>query len=127
MDVVDFSNMPEFKMEWSDGPLAGERILKLTGPFTLSTVFDFQDSIRTHHPPLTIIDLTDVPYMDSAALGALLGLHVSCQKDHRRYGLVGVSDRLKTLFRVSGVHTILVTFPTLAEAETAMAGNVASA
>lgn len=114
-------------MEWSDGNLEGERILKLTGPFTLATVFEFQDLIRTNHLPITIVDLTDVPYMDSAALGSLLGLHVSCQKDKRKYALIGVSDRLQTLFRVAGVTGILNIYGSLAEAETGLAANTASA
>jgi anti-sigma B factor antagonist len=119
--------MADFKMEWSDGSLQGERILKLTGPFTLATVFEFQDSIRKDHAPITIVDLTDVPYMDSAALGSLLGLHVSCQKDHRQYGLIGVSDRLKTLFRVAGVTGILTIYGSLADAEAGLRGSTASA
>jgi anti-sigma B factor antagonist len=118
--------MGDFSMTWSDGSIEGERILKLTGPFTLSTLFDFQDAMRTHHPPITIVDLSEVPYMDSAALGSLLGLHVSCQQHSRRYALVGASDRLQTVFRVSGVHSILVTFSSLAEAETALGGKAAS-
>jgi anti-anti-sigma factor len=118
--------MADFSMTWSDGSLEGERILKLSGPFTLSTVFEFQDAMRTNHPPIMIVDLTDVPYMDSAALGSLMGLHVSCQQHSRRYALVGASDRLQTLFRVSGVNTILVCFPSLAEAEAAFNGRAAS-
>lgn len=114
-------------MEWSDGSLAGERILTLTGPFTLAAVFDFQDSIRKDHAPITIVDLTGVPYMDSAALGSLLGLHVSCQKDQRHYALIGVSDRLRTLFRVAGVNGIINTFGSLADAEAGMRGNPATA
>jgi len=114
-------------MDWSDGKLPGERILKLSGPFTLSTVFDFQDAIRGNHPPILMVDLADVPYMDSAALGSLLGIHVSCQKDHRHYSLVGASERLQTLFRVSGVLTMLTLHNTLAEAESALSGNAATA
>ena len=113
-------------MEWSDGTLEGERILKLTGPFTLSTVFEFQDSMRSSHPPITVVDLTGVPYMDSAALGSLMGLHVSCQHHGRRYAIVGASDRLQTLFRVAGVGAILTIYATLAEAEAAFQGKVAS-
>lgn len=119
--------MADFSMDWIDGTLDGERIVKLSGPFTLAAVFDFQDAIRTHHPPLTIIDLTDVPYMDSAALGSLLGLHVSCQKDGRRYGLVGASDRLRTLFRVAGVDGFLAIFGSLADAEAGLGGKAALA
>lgn len=119
--------MADFSMSWSDGSLEGERILKLTGPFTLAYLFEFQNDIRTNHPPILIVDLTDVLYMDSAALGSLMGLHVSCQQHSRRYALVGASDRLKTLFRVSGVDSILVSFPSLSEAETALNGKAASA
>jgi anti-anti-sigma factor len=118
--------MADFSMDWSEGTREGERILKLTGPFTLSAVFEFQDAIRTHRPPITIVDLTDVPYMDSAALGSILGLHVSCQKDHRRYALVGVSDRLQTLFQASGVSSVLLSFSSLADAEAALDRKAAS-
>jgi anti-anti-sigma factor len=118
--------MADFSMTWSDGSLEGERILKLTGPFTLSTVFEFQDTIRSHQPPIAIVDLTDVPYMDSAALGSLMGLHVSCQQHGRRYSLVGASDRLQTMFRVSGVTSILVLHSSLSEAESALGGRAAS-
>jgi anti-anti-sigma factor len=118
--------MHDFSMAWSDGSLEGERILKLSGPFTLSTVFDFQDAMRTNHPPLLIVDLADVPYMDSAALGSLMGLHVSCQQHGRHYALVGASDRLKTVFRVSGVNSILVIYNSLSEAEAALGGKAAS-
>jgi anti-sigma B factor antagonist len=119
--------MSDFSMDWSEGNLPGERILKLSGPFTLSCVFDFQDAIRGHHPPITIVDLSEVPYMDSAALGSLLGIHVSCQKDKRHYALVGASERLETLFRVSGVLAMLTLFPTLGEAEKALGGKQARA
>jgi anti-anti-sigma factor len=118
--------MPDFTMDRMDGKFEGERILKLTGAFTLSTVFEFQDAIHLHHPPITIVDLGDVPYMDSAALGSLLGLHVSCQTHKRHYGLIGVSDRLQTLFRVSGVNTILAIYPSLAEAEAGLGRSAAS-
>jgi anti-sigma B factor antagonist len=117
--------MADFNMAWSDGSLEGERILKLSGPFTISTVFDFQDAMRANHPPITIVDLTDVPYMDSAALGSLMGLHVSCQQHKRRYALVGASERLQTVFRVSGVDSIVIHYSSLAEAETALSGKTA--
>ena len=117
--MVDF-------MTWSDGRLAGERILKLTGPFTISSLFEFQDAMRTNRPPITIVDLTDVEYMDSAALGSLMTLHVSCQQHGRHYALVGASDRLQTVFRVSGVGSILASYPTLADAEASLGGKAAS-
>ena len=99
----------------------GVQLFKLSGPFTISTMFDFQQLVREHTAPVTLIDLAEVPYMDSAALGALLGFHVSCGREGRKYGLVAVSDRLKTLFKVAGVQGILVGYPSVEAARAAVA------
>lgn len=109
--------MDEFTIELKAGGTPEVRILNLSGPFLLTAVFDFQKKVREQPAPLTIIDLSGVPYMDSAALGSVLGFHASCQREHRRYALVGVSDRLKTLFRVAGVEEFLPVYGSQAEAE----------
>lgn len=111
--------MDQFNIESLSGDKPGVRVLKLTGPFTLSSVFDFQAIVREGDAPVTIIDLGGVPYMDSAALGSVLGFHASCQREHRRYSLVGVSDRLATLFRVAGVEGMLSTYPSMEAAQAA--------
>jgi anti-sigma B factor antagonist len=120
-------SMPDLKIEKLSGSAPEVQVLKLTGPFTLAGLFEFQEIIRNQPAKATLVDLTDVPYMDSASLGSLLGLHVSCQRHDRRYALAGVSDRLKTLFKVAGVDGILVIYPSLAEAEAKLATNTASA
>src|SRR5712672_308673 len=103
----------------------GERTLRLSGPFTLSSIFDFQSVTRSDDSSITIIDLAGVPYMDSAALGSLMGLHSSCQKLSEKYALVGVPDRLRTLFAVAGVENILITYPSVREARNALIGRAA--
>jgi anti-anti-sigma factor len=108
--------MSEFKIESIAGPHEGVRILRLTGQFTLQSVFEFQSVMRSGTDPITIIDLTGVPYMDSASLGAIMGAHVYCQRNHRQYALVGVSERIRTLFEVGGVEKLLVAYPTAEEA-----------
>ena len=112
--------MDELRIETVAGQ-DGVQIFKLTGPFTISTMFEFQALVREQKAPITLIDLSGVPYMDSAALGALLGVHVSCQREGRKYGLVGVSDRLMTLFKVAGVDGILVTYASAEAAQAAVA------
>jgi len=118
--------MDQLKIESVPGAAPGTRILRLNGPLTLLDVFDFQTAFRDGNDPVTIIDLSDVPYMDSAALGAIVGVHTSSERQHRRYALVGVSDRLHTLFKVGGVDGILVVYPTLAEAENQLAAKTAN-
>ena|SRR5579872_4309210 len=112
--------MDQFTLQWQPQTRENVHVLKVAGPFTLPDVFDFQNSIREDSAPVTLIDLTDVPYMDSAALGSLLGFHVSCQRESRKYGLFGVADRLKVLFKVAGVDGLLNVYKTAEEAETAL-------
>jgi anti-sigma B factor antagonist len=63
------------------------------------------------------IDLSGVPYMDSAGLGAILGAFASCQRNNRKFGLVNVSDRVRVLFQVAHVDTVLPQFASLEGAE----------
>ncbi len=82
-------------------------MLKVSGPLTIRNFFDFQDLTRTQQSPVLIVDLGGVPYMDSAALGSVLGIHVSRGKHGRKYALINVSERLKTMFTVCGVSDVL--------------------
>ena len=79
--------MEQLTIEKTVGP-ASVRMLKLSGPFTLKGIWDFQAAAREGDAPVTIIDLTEVPYMDSAALGSIMGVHVSCQRLARKYAIV---------------------------------------
>jgi anti-anti-sigma factor len=117
----------ELQIQTLDGPSEGVRILRLSGPFILRTLFDFQSLVRTGNDRVTIVDLTEVPYIDSAALGCLMGVHTSAQRLNRRYAIVGASPRILTLFNMVGVDKILVTYPTLEEAEAALLGETHSA
>jgi anti-anti-sigma factor len=114
--------MDQMRIESATGSHPDVRIVRLEGPFTLSTMFEFQTMVRESPAPVTIIDLAGVPYLDSAALGTLLGVHASCQREGRKYALTGISDRLLTLFKMTGVDSIVVRYNSAAEAETQLAG-----
>jgi anti-sigma B factor antagonist len=118
--------MDELKIESTPGIRDGIRILRLSGPFTLQGLFDFQAIARSINDPITIIDLTEVPYMDSASLGAIMGVHTSSQRHHRQYAVVGMSERLRTLFHVAGVDNILVTYPSIEEAQEKLTSKAAA-
>jgi anti-anti-sigma factor len=108
------------QLESLAGAHEGERILKVNGPLVISNFFDFQQAAREDKSPLLIIDLAGVPYMDSAALGSILGIHVSCGRKQTKYALINVAPRIETMFNISGVRDTLVMFATLAEAEAAL-------
>src|ERR1700691_6279934 len=107
-------------LESVPGQAAGSRILRLTGPLTLSGLFDFQGALRNDPPPALILDLTGVPYMDSAGMGAIINYFVSSQRHGRKLVVAGVNGRVLELFRMTKVEGLLTMKETVAEAEQAV-------
>ena len=60
----------------------------------------------------TVLDLTEVPYMDSAGLGVLTNAYVSYQKHGYRLVLVGVSERVQALLRLTRLDRLFEVYPT---------------
>jgi anti-sigma B factor antagonist len=92
-------------------------IIKLTGPLTLRNIFEFQRDLAADPPLLTIFDLSDVPYMDSAGIGVLINYYVSAEKNGRRIALAAANERIDALLELTRVRSLLRNFPTVAEAE----------
>jgi anti-sigma B factor antagonist len=85
------------------GPKDGQRILRLSGPIVLSNLFELQAKVRADTSRTLILDFTNVPYMDSAGIGALVGAYVTRQKDGRGLVLIGVSQRIQDALQVTRV------------------------
>jgi anti-sigma B factor antagonist len=92
-------------------------ILHLKGPLTLQTLFDFQTAIRQPGIGNTIIDLTGVPYIDSAGLGAILGHWAHTQRTGTKFAVAGICERVQVLFNLTKVNTLLPSFASVAEAD----------
>jgi anti-sigma B factor antagonist len=113
--------MPEQPLRIEDlpGSRAGIRVLRLAGPLTLLNVFGFQSKVRADDSHALILDFTNVPLVDSAGIGALVGAYVSRQKDGRSLGLVGVNQRIHQALEVTRVESFFHFYETVAEAERA--------
>ena len=113
--------MPDQPLRIEEHPASrdGVRILRLSGPLSLSNVFNFQAKVRADESRGLILDFTDVPLADSAGIGALVGAYVSRQKDGRTLGLVGVNQRIHQALEVTRVEDFFSFFGTVAEAEQA--------
>jgi anti-anti-sigma factor len=92
-------------------------IYKVTGPITVRTMFELQDQLRGVPPRLTIIDMTDVPYMDSAGMGMVINLYVHCTNARTRVVVAGVCCRPLELFKLTKVDTLIPMYETVEEAE----------
>jgi anti-anti-sigma factor len=103
------------------GTRVGQYILHLSGPITHSTVPAIEEALRSVTASSLIVDLTEVPYIDSAAVGVLMQAYVSCQRAGRNLALVGLGHRVKALLQITRIDLLFTTFPTRAEAEAALA------
>jgi anti-anti-sigma factor len=79
-------------------------VFRLHGPLLLSNFFSFQSMVRNDQSNLLIVDLADVPYIDSAGIGCLVGAHVSRENSGRRLVMSGVSERLLNSLKATKVH-----------------------
>jgi len=79
--------------------------------------------MRREEPAHTVIlDLSDVPYVDSAGLGLLVTAYVSRQKSGRRMVLSGINPRVQKLFEITRVASLFLIFSSPEEAITALTG-----
>ena len=102
-------------------------ILLLEGPLIIATLFDFQRPVRESGLMNAIIDLTGVPYMDSAGLGAILAFWAHVQRTGDKLAIVGVNERVQVLFDITKVKSILPVFATIDEAERSFQPHTLSA
>jgi anti-sigma B factor antagonist len=111
-------------VESSSGVRAGHAVLSCHGPFTIQTLFSFQNAVRQiESAQVLMIDLTDVPYMDSAGLGALVGAFVSGRKSNRSIALVGAGERITALIRMSNLEPFFPLYASRADAESRLAST----
>src|SRR5207244_12002443 len=99
------------------GKFDGRSVLCCKGPLTIENVSLFQSAIRREETFSTVIlDLSDVPYIDSTALGALVCAYVSRQKVGRRVVLSGASERVSKMLQITSVESLFLTFTSLDDA-----------
>jgi anti-anti-sigma factor len=111
----------QLELETLEGTSEGVRIIKVRGPLSIHNFFDFQDLTRRQpRASVLLIDLAEVPHIDSAALGSLIGVHVSCNHAGGKYALINANERLKSLFAMCGVDQFLVSYESVAAAEAAL-------
>jgi anti-anti-sigma factor len=118
-----------FTIERIEGKAAGTVIFRFSGPFTardmfgtlapiaLNNVLSFQSTPSDQPPVLNILDLTDVPYMDSTGLGRIVSHYVHCRGKGIRMVASGLSPRVLELFTMTKVDSVIPMATTVEEAD----------
>lgn len=113
----------ELRVERIPDPSGKYTIVRCVGPLTLQTLFGFREAMvdLAGHP--LIVDLSEVPFVDSAGLGSLVQSYVSSLKSGKRMALAGVNHRVNALLVMSNLTKCFAVFPSRSEAERDFAGS----
>ena len=110
-----------FRVESRACARPGHRIVRLVGRVELDTVPEFLRALRAEQAAAVILDLSDVSYLDSSGVGALIQTYSSLRRADRRLALVAPTDRVQAVLEVTRVHKLFQIYPTVAEAEIRLA------
>ncbi|MDQ0221320.1 STAS domain-containing protein [Peribacillus cavernae] len=95
IDVQDINSRVEIQVK-------GE-IDAYTAPKLRETLFPLSEQENIS----MVVDLSDVSYMDSTGLGVFVGLFKSVRSHNGEFRLVGLSERLRRLFDITGLAEII--------------------
>ena len=100
------------------GNIKGQTVLWFKGALTRDNESLFLSAVRREDNFSLVLDLTDVPYIDSTALGTLVSAYVSRHRMGRQVALSGVSDQVSKTLKITKVESLFLLFPTLEDALT---------
>ena len=95
----------------------GPQILRLSGPLILTTLSEFQAKVLAERSHNLIFDFTNVPYVDSAGIGALVRVYVRHQRDENGLSLGGCNERVRTAWAIAHIEQFFRFFDSLGEAQ----------
>jgi anti-sigma B factor antagonist len=86
-----------------------EIVVHCTGKITSDTTQQLRATVK---PLLTesktvVLDLTNVSYMDSSGLGAVVSLYISAKAAKSELKLVNLTERLKEIFSITRVGQVM--------------------
>jgi anti-sigma B factor antagonist len=80
-------------------------LVRCTGKLVANSTGILQAEVRSLLPSSKriVLDLTDLSYMDSSGLGAIIGLYVSAKTAGGRLEVINLSQRVRHLFSITNV------------------------
>jgi anti-sigma B factor antagonist len=99
----------ELKLETDKSPT--QVTLRCSGRLVSDTCEQFQGAVRELMPctKLLVIDMSEVNYLDSSALGTVIGLYLSSKRSGCQIKLVNLTPRVKELLSMTRLMEVLDT------------------
>lgn len=109
------SNSPVQGVRWEDTVA----IVDVSGDIDLNRSLDFQKSlldVLEKGPQQIIVNLSGVSYMDSSGVASLVKLLSRTRKSGSRLCLVGLTERVKSLFEITRLDVVFSIYTSEKEA-----------
>lgn len=97
------------------GPFTGRDLYAALSPAALRNIFE-TDPTPDQSAKFNILDLTEVPYMDSCGLGLIVSHFVRCQHKGVQVIAAGVSPRVLQLLKTTRLDSLVPIAATVADA-----------
>ena len=123
--LYDVRSMEErrLRIQSREGAHAEYPVLSLAGALVAETAAELQEALHAAVAQTVILDLGEVPIVDSTGIGSLVQAHRSWQKSGRRLVLVAPGRQLLTLLEITHIREVFLIFATMEEAERSLAAE----
>jgi anti-anti-sigma factor len=78
-------------------------------------------------PPGIVINLSQVPYIDSGGIGTVVGLYTSAHASGIEFKLAGANAKVEQVLRITHLHTVIPVYGSESQALASFGPQVASA
>lgn len=88
---------------------ATEIVVHCAGKITFDTIQNLKTTVKPLFPEgkTVLLDLTNVTYMDSSGLGAIVGLYVSAKSAKSQLKLINLNEHLKEIFSITRLGQVM--------------------
>jgi len=103
------SPIPVSELVMATESTAGESVVHCTGKVTSDTIQPLKATVKPllSESRTVVLDLTNVTYMDSSGLGAIVGLYISAKAAKSKLKLINLNEHLKEIFSITRLGQVL--------------------
>ena len=91
-------------------------VIRLKGKLGLETVHNFIQTLRPEPAPQLVLDLSEVSFLDSAGVGALVQIFVHRRNVGKGFALAGLTKQGAAVIQVAGLNKLLPIHASVGEA-----------
>jgi len=102
---------------------SGVHVISAEGELDLHTAAQLEEALESTDGPRVVLDLTEVPFLDSTALGVIVAASKRMQAQGRQLIVATGNKTVSRVLSITGLEQVISVRPTLAEAiESALDG-----